>query len=103
MTPTPEDQRRAAEDGPEDDMRQDVHIDRLYVPTSTKWAVGILLGGIAALVTWNLLETISNGKQQRDDKREVWIEIGKQQAQQDVTNVRLGSLESRVDKLEDRK
>lgn len=95
---TPEDLRRAAEDGPEDDMRQEVHIDRLYVPTSTKWAVGVLLVGIAGLVSWNLLTTLSIKQTQSDDKRETWIEIGKLQAADQVTDVRLRALESRADK-----
>ncbi len=84
-------------------MRMDVHLDQLHIPPSTKWAVGALLSVIVALVGWNLIETIANGKQQRDDKREVWIELGKQQGRMDVMDVRLSSAESRLNKIEDRK
>lgn len=84
-------------------MRQDVHIERLYIPTSTKVAGGMLVSVLAGLVAWNLVETIANGKQQRDDKREVWIAIGEQKGRIDVQDVRLQSLESRVGKIEDRK
>jgi len=79
-------------------MRQEVHIDQLHIPTSTKAAVLALAGIIAALIGWNLIETIANGKQQRDDKREVWIEIGKLQGSDQVTDVRLRALESRAER-----
>lgn len=75
-------------------MRMDVHLDQLHIPTSTKVAAGALVSVLAALMGWNLVETISNGKQQRDDKREVWIEIGRLQATDQVTDVRLRALES---------
>ncbi len=80
-------------------MRMDVHLDQINIPTSTKVVGGILVTVLGGLVTWNLLETIANGKQQA----EVWIEVGKQQARQDVADVRINALESRVGKLEDRK
>jgi hypothetical protein len=95
---TPEDLRRSAEDGPEDDMRQEVHIDQLQIPSSTKLALGGLLTIVAALVTWNLVETIAIQKAQANDKRELWIEIGKLQAADAVTEVRLRSLESRAER-----
>ncbi len=98
MTDTPEDRRREAPDGPEDDMRMDLHIDQLHVPTSTKWAVGVLLVGIAGLVSWNLLTTLSIKESQADDKREFWIEVGKLQATDAVTDVRLRALESRAER-----
>ena len=103
---TPEDRRRDADgqDTEDDDnMRQDVHIERLYIPASTKVSFGVLFTVLAGLVGWNLIETISNGKQQRDDKREVWIAIGKQEARIDVVDVRLNAAESRLNKMEDRK
>lgn len=81
-------------------MRQEVHIDQIHIPASTKLAAGALVTVLAALVAWNLIETIANGKQQRDDKREVWIEVGKLQAADQVTDVRLRALESRADKEE---
>lgn len=95
---TPEDRRREAPDGPEDEMRMDVHLDRLHIPPSTKWAVGLLLVGIAGLVSWNLLTTLAIRQSQADDKREIYIEIGKLQATDLVTDVRLRSLESRADR-----
>lgn len=95
---TPEERRREAPDGPEDDMRQDVHIDQLHIPTSTKLVAGALATVLAGLMGWNLVETIANGKQQRDDKREVWIEIGKLQGSDQVTDVRLRALESRAER-----
>lgn len=98
MTETPEDRRREAPDGPEDDMRMDLHIDQLHVPASTKWAVGVLLVGIAGLVSWNLLTTLSIKESQANDKREFWIEIGKLQAADAVADVRLRALESRADR-----
>lgn len=98
MTPTPEDRRREAEDGPEDDMRMDVHLDQLHVPASTKWALGVMLVGIAGLVSWNLLTTLSIKEAQANDKREIWIEIGKLQAADAVTDVRLRALESRAER-----
>lgn len=79
-------------------MRMDVHLDQLYIPTSTKVAAGALISVLAALMAWNLVETISNGKMQRDDKREVWIEIGRLQATDQVTDVRLRALESRAER-----
>lgn len=99
MSETPEDRRREAPDGPEDDMRMEVHLDHIHIPTSTKVVGGLLVTILGGLVTWNLLETIANGKQQAA----VWIEVGKQQARQDVADVRINALESRVGKLEDRK
>lgn len=84
-------------------MRQDVHIDQLVIPASTKAAVLALVAVLAAMIGWNLIETIANGKQQRDDKREVWIELGKQQGRMDVQDVRLSAAETRLNKLEDRK
>lgn len=95
-----EQRRREAEGA---DMRQDVHIERLYIPASTKAACLALVAVIAAMIGWNLIETIANGKQQRDDKREVWIEMGRQQSRIDVQDVRLSTAESRLNKLEDRK
>ncbi len=79
-------------------MRQDVHIDQLHIPTSTKLVAGALATVLAGLMGWNLVETIANGKQQRDDKREVWIEIGKLQGSDQVTDVRLRALESRAER-----
>ncbi len=79
-------------------MRMDVHLDQLHIPTSTKVTAGALVSVLAALMAWNLVETISNGKTQRDDKREVWIEIGRLQATDQVTDVRLRALESRAER-----
>jgi hypothetical protein len=113
-TPPPdvEDRRRAALDGPTedtDDMRMDVHLDEVRIPESTKWAVkvlagvaGLLLSIITALVGWNLVETLAIQKSSEADKREIWIEIGKLQGARDVTDVRLGSAELRLNKLEDK-
>ena len=98
MTTTTEDRRREAPDGPEDDMRMDVHIDRLHIPASTKWAVGLLLVGIAGLVSWNLLTTLAIKESQANDRRDFWIEIGKLQAADQVTDVRLRALESRAER-----
>ncbi len=95
---TPEERRREAPDGPEDDMRQEVHIDHLHIPASTKWALGLLLVGIAGLVSWNLLTTLAIKEVQADDKREIWIEMGKLQATDAVTDVRLRALESRAER-----
>lgn len=101
-----EDRRRAA-DGQDteddDDMRQGVHIDQLHIPASTKWTAGIMLAGIAGLVSWNLLTTLAIKESQADDKREIWIAMGRQEARLDVAEVRLQSAESRLDKIEDRK
>lgn len=95
---TPEERRREAPDGPEEEMRMDVHLDRLHIPPSTKWAVGLLLVGIAGLVSWNLLTTLAIRESQADDKREIYIEIGKLQAADQVADVRLRVLESRADR-----
>lgn len=84
-------------------MRQDVHIERLYIPPGTKWAFGLLGVVLSGLVGWNLIETIANGKQQSNDKREIWIQMGKQEARIDVVDVRLSTAESRLNKLEDKR
>ena len=84
-------------------MRMDVHLDQVHIPSSTKWAVGVLLVGIAGLVSWNLLTTLAIRESQANDKREIWIEIGKQQGQLEVVKVQVNALESKVQKLEDRR
>lgn len=88
-------------------MRQEVHIDEVRIPESTKLAVkvlvavgGVLLSIIATLVGWNLVETLAIQKSNDADKREIWIEIGKLQGARDVTDVRLQSAESRLDRIE---
>lgn len=95
-----EDRQREAPDGPEysDDMRMDVHLDQVHFPPSTKWAVGLLLVGITGLVSWNLLTTLAIRESQADDKREIWMEIGRLQGADQVTDVRLRALESRAER-----
>lgn len=84
-------------------MRQDVHIERLYIPPLTKWAFIGLGGVLSALVGWNLLETIANGKQQVHNNREVWIQFGKHEARMDVADVKFEALKSEVQQLRERK
>ncbi|HYC01612.1 MAG TPA: hypothetical protein VEC57_20950 [Candidatus Limnocylindrales bacterium] len=95
-----EDRRREAPDGPEDDMRQDVHVEQLIIPWTTKLSLGGLLAVVAGLVTWNLITTLAIQESQANDKRELWIEIGKLQAMDAVVDVRLRSLESRAERQE---
>jgi hypothetical protein len=80
---TPEDRRREAPDGPEDDMRMDIHA--IDVPKSTVAVALILWGILVALGSWTLLATLAN--------REGQIRV----------EGRVDSLERRVDKLEDRR
>lgn len=98
-----EDRRREAPDGPEDDMRMDVHLDQIHIPTSTKVVGGLLVTILGGLVTWNLLETIANGKQQAQNNREVWIQFGKNEARMDVADVKFEALKSEVQQLKERK
>lgn len=84
-------------------MRQEVHIDQVHIPTSTKLALGALASVLAALMTWNLVETIANGKQQANDNREVWIQFGKYEARMDVQDVKYEALKSEVQQLKERK
>lgn len=84
-------------------MRQDVHIERLYIPPATKWAFGVLGVLLSGLVGWNLLETIANGKQQAQNNREVWIQFGKNEARMDVADVKFEALKSEVQQLRERK
>jgi hypothetical protein len=100
---TPEDLRREAPDGPEDDMRMDVQLDQVHIPTSTKWALGLMLSGIAGLVLWNLLTTLAIKESQANDNREVWIQFGKHEARMDVQDVRYEALKSQVEELKERK
>lgn len=79
-------------------MRMDVHLDQVQVPASTKWAFGLVLAGIAGLVSWNLLTTLAIRESQANDKREIWIEIGRLQGADQVADVRLRALESRAEK-----
>ena len=82
---TPEDLRREAPDGPEDDddMRMDIHA--IDVPKSTVAVALVLWGILVALGSWTLLATLAN------TEGRIRLEG------------RVDSLENRVDKLEDRK
>ncbi len=80
---TPEERRREAPDGPEDEMRMDIHA--IDVPKSTVAVALVLWGILVALGSWTLLATLSN--------REGMIKV----------EGRVDSLERRVDKLEERK
>lgn len=79
-------------------MRQDVHIDQVQIPWSTKLALGGLIAIVGGLVTWNLVETIALGKSQASENKAVWIEIGRIQATDQVMDVRLRQLESRAER-----
>lgn len=103
MTTTPEDRRREAPDGPEDEMRQDVYVEQLVIPWTTKLALGGLLAVVAGLVTWNLVTTLAIQASQANDKREVWMELGRQSARIDVQDVKYESLKSEVQQLKERK
>lgn len=84
-------------------MRQEVNVEQLVIPWTTKLALGGLLAVVAGLVTWNLITTLAIQSSQANDKRELWIEMGKLQASDAVTDVRLRSVESRLDREEQRK
>ena len=79
-------------------MRQEVNVEQLVIPWTTKLSLGGLLVIVVGLVTWNLVTTLAIQSSQANDKREVWIEIGRLQATDQVTDVRLRALESRAER-----
>jgi hypothetical protein len=81
----------------------EVHLDRLHIPASTKWAVGLMFSGVAGLVLWNLLTTLAIKESQATDNREVWIQFGKHEARMDVQDVRYEALKSQVEELKERR
>lgn len=91
-------------------MRQEVYIRQIVLTKTEKALLGVLatactliLAGVAGLVTWNLLTTLSIKESNATDKREIWIEIGAQRARNDVQDVRLSATESRLAKIEDKR
>ena len=79
-------------------MRQDVYVEQLVIPWTTKLALGGLLALVTGLVSWNLVTTLAIRESQATDKREIWIEIGRLQGADQVTDVRLRALESRAER-----
>ena len=108
---TPEDRRREAPDGPEDDgdMRQDVNIHRIYIPAFTQRVIAVCAGLLVLIAAWGgtniqiMQRDIAEQKtQQAQQNAAVLVEIANIKAEASVTSARVGGLESRTEKLEGR-
>jgi hypothetical protein len=109
---SPEDRRREAPDGPEDDgdMQQDVNIHRVYLPPLTARVVQACMALIVLIAAWGgtnielmRRDMADQNREQNRQNAEVLVQIASIKGDLSVTNGDVRRLESRTEKLEGRR